>query len=48
MSKFNIDELSLKLSQGTWKYNEWGMPVLSAPTGSELWAVFSDEISDEL
>jgi hypothetical protein len=48
MSKFKIEELSLKMSQSTWKYDEWGMPVLSAPTGNELWAVFSNQIDSDL
>ena len=48
MSKFKIEELSLKMSQASWRYDEWGMPMLSAPTGNELWAVFSEEIPSEL
>lgn len=40
VTKFDIDELSLKLSQGTWRYNEWSLPVKGAPSGSELWAEF--------
>lgn len=43
VSKFEIDELSLSLSQGKWKYNQWGMPIENAPSGGELWASFKDQ-----
>lgn len=43
-AKFDIDELSLTLSQGTWRYNEWSLPVKGAPSGSELWAEFGSSI----
>lgn len=48
VEKFNIDELKLTLSQGTWKYDKWGMPSVSAPSGSELRSVFQKELSQEL
>lgn len=48
VSKFDIDELSLSLSQGKWKYNQWGMPIESAPSGGELWAAFKDQLSQQM
>lgn len=48
IEKFQIEELSLTLSQGTWKYNDWGLPKLSVPSGSELWTVFNKDIPDKM
>lgn len=48
VSKFDIDELSLSLSQGKWKYNQWGMPIDSAPSGGELWTAFKDQSSQKM
>lgn len=44
VSKFNVDELKLSLSQGTWRHQSWGLPAVSAPSGSELFAQFSTSV----
>ena len=44
VSKFQIHELKLTLSQGTWKFDRWNLPIVSAPSGAELMAVFSDQL----
>lgn len=48
VSTFKMDQLKLTLSQGTWKYDKWGMPSLSAPSGSELWAIFENGLSEKI
>lgn len=48
VSKFKLDELKLTLSQGTWKNDKWGVPSVSAPSGSELWGLFQNGLSQEL
>jgi hypothetical protein len=46
ISKFNIDELRLSLAQGTWKYDKWGLPIVSAPSGGEYIALFSQNLNE--
>jgi len=48
ISKFKIEELKLSLSQGTWKYDKWGLPSSSSPSGSELWAAFEQGLSNSV
>lgn len=48
VSKFKLDELRLSLSQGTWKHDKWGMPAVSAPSGSELWGLFQNDLPKNL
>lgn len=48
VSKFKLDELRLSLSQGTWRHDKWGMPAVSAPSGSELWGLFQSDLPKDL
>ncbi|XP_057291303.1 GPI transamidase component PIG-T-like [Hydractinia symbiolongicarpus] len=40
VSSFGIAELHLSMTQGRWRYNKWGYPILNAPPGIELWVWF--------
>lgn len=44
ISKFEIAELHLTFTQGRWRYNKWGYPTFSAPTGVELWVWFQPQL----
>lgn len=33
----------MSLTQGQWKYSQWGEPSISVPSGAELWTWFSNE-----
>ena len=35
-----VDEFHVSLTQGLWRYERWGMPIVGAPPGAELWAWF--------
>ncbi|XP_055845145.1 GPI transamidase component PIG-T [Episyrphus balteatus] len=38
---FDLKELHISLTQGLWRYESWGYPVVDAPPGAEAWAWFS-------
>jgi len=40
MQKYNVSELHFTMTQGLWRYNVWGLPHASAPTGAQLWVWF--------
>ena len=40
ISKYNIAELHFTMTQGLWRYEHWGYPYASAPTGTQLWVWF--------
>ncbi|XP_072945035.1 GPI transamidase component PIG-T [Epargyreus clarus] len=46
MSRFDVEELHLTLTEGQWKHNQWGYPVLDAAPGAELYAWFSPDVKD--
>ena len=37
-----VQEFHLALTQGLWRYDRWGMPIVGAPPGAELWTWFND------
>ncbi|XP_053681658.1 GPI transamidase component PIG-T [Sabethes cyaneus] len=37
---YDIDELHLSFTNGIWRYENWGFPVLDAGPGAEVWAWF--------
>ncbi|CAG4979355.1 unnamed protein product [Parnassius apollo] len=46
LSRFQVDELHLTLTEGQWKHNKWGYPILDAAPGAELYAWFSPNVVD--
>lgn len=46
MSRFEVDELHLTLTEGQWKHNKWGYPILDAAPGAELYAWFSPHVTN--
>ncbi|XP_050346398.1 GPI transamidase component PIG-T [Nymphalis io] len=46
MSRYQVEELHLTLTEGQWKHNQWGYPVLDAAPGAELYAWFAPEVID--
>lgn len=48
VDQFKIRELKLSLSQGPWKYQQWGLPSDSMPTGGELWSLFDESLTSDL
>jgi hypothetical protein len=46
VDKYSVEELHLSLTQGHWKNDLWGYPVVSAPPGAELWVWFQDRVKD--
>ncbi|VVC90523.1 unnamed protein product [Leptidea sinapis] len=46
MSRFQVEELHLTLTEGQWRHKQWGYPVLDAAPGAELYAWFSPEVTN--
>uniref|UniRef100_A0A2A4JUH8 GPI transamidase component PIG-T n=1 Tax=Heliothis virescens TaxID=7102 RepID=A0A2A4JUH8_HELVI len=46
ISRFQVEELHLTLTEGQWRHNQWGYPVLDAAPGAELYAWFSPDVTD--
>ncbi|XP_022117448.2 GPI transamidase component PIG-T [Pieris rapae] len=46
MSRFQVEELHLTLTEGQWRHKQWGYPVMDAAPGAELYAWFSPTVSD--
>ena len=44
IEKFHVLELHLSLTQGRWQYSKWGYPIITAPTGVELWVWFHPDL----
>jgi len=42
LQKFAARELHLSLTQGRWKHESWGYPVVDASPGAELWVWFME------
>ncbi|OWA53476.1 GPI transamidase component PIG-T [Hypsibius exemplaris] len=43
LEKHSVDELHVRLTQGVFRHSKWGYPILSAPTGGEVWAWFKPD-----
>ena len=41
-----VSEFHVALTQGLWRYDRWGMPIVGAPPGAEVWTWFKQD--DEL
>lgn len=39
--QFDVKELQISLTQGMWRYEQWGYPVVDASPGAEAWAWFA-------
>lgn len=46
ISRFQVEELHLTLTEGQWRHHQWGYPVLDAAPGAELYAWFSPDVQD--
>ncbi|KAJ8735454.1 hypothetical protein PYW07_007074 [Mythimna separata] len=46
VSRFQVEELHLTLTEGQWRHHQWGYPVLDAAPGAELYAWFSPDVVD--
>jgi phosphatidylinositol glycan class T len=40
VDRHGVDEAHVTLTQGRWRQSEWGSPLVSAPSGAEVWAWF--------
>lgn len=48
LQTYDVKELHISLTQGLWRYENWGYPIVEATGGAELWAWFSaPELSDD-
>ncbi|XP_067007276.2 GPI transamidase component PIG-T [Anabrus simplex] len=43
VGRYNVQELHVSLTEGLWRYEQWGYPVHDAAPGAELWAWFKDD-----
>lgn len=41
LQQFDVKELHVGLTQGLWRYETWGYPIVEATSGAEMWAWFS-------
>lgn len=46
ITRFQVEELHLTLTEGQWRHHQWGYPVLDAAPGAELYAWFSPDVAD--
>ncbi|CAF1058341.1 unnamed protein product [Rotaria sp. Silwood1] len=35
-----VNEFHVSLTQGLWRYDHWGMPIVGSPPGAEVWSWF--------
>lgn len=42
LGHYNVQELHLSLTEGLWRHEKFGYPVVDAPPGAELWAWFKE------
>ncbi|XP_077982557.1 GPI-anchor transamidase component PIGT-like [Glandiceps talaboti] len=42
INKYSVQELHLSLTQGYWRHDKWGYPIISAPPGAELYVWFQE------
>ncbi|KAH8303497.1 hypothetical protein KR059_012671, partial [Drosophila kikkawai] len=43
LQQFDVKELHIGLTQGLWRYETWGYPIVEATSGAEMWAWFSGD-----
>nr|CAD7571014.1 unnamed protein product [Timema californicum] len=43
VGRYNVQELHITLTEGLWRYENWGYPVFDAAPGAELWAWFKED-----
>ena len=46
IGEYRVQEMSLSLTQGLWRYGQWGYPVSSNPPGASLQARFLPSVED--
>ncbi|XP_013194759.2 GPI transamidase component PIG-T [Amyelois transitella] len=46
ITRFQVEELHLTLTEGQWRHQQWGYPVLDAAPGAELYAWFEPDVTD--
>lgn len=42
---YNIKELHISLTNGLWRYENWGYPVVPGAPGAEVWAWFDGSLN---
>ncbi|XP_069677490.1 GPI transamidase component PIG-T isoform X2 [Periplaneta americana] len=42
ISRYNVQELHISLTEGLWRHETWGYPVHDAAPGAELWTWFKE------
>ncbi|XP_001355730.3 GPI transamidase component PIG-T [Drosophila pseudoobscura] len=48
LQQFDVRELHIGLTQGLWRYETWGYPIVEATSGAEMWAWFKGHnLTDE-
>lgn len=45
---YNIKELHISLTNGLWRYENWGYPVVHGSPGAEVWAWFDGNLNETL
>ncbi|EDV26025.1 uncharacterized protein TRIADDRAFT_23458 [Trichoplax adhaerens] len=48
LSRYDVEELHFSLTQGLWRHNWWGYPILSSPPGAELSVWFAANMSQSI
>ncbi|KAL4702031.1 hypothetical protein ACJJTC_019575 [Scirpophaga incertulas] len=46
ISRFQVEELHLTLTEGQWRHDQWGYPVFDAAPGAELYAWFNPRVKN--
>ncbi|XP_044751147.1 GPI transamidase component PIG-T [Coccinella septempunctata] len=46
VERYNVQELNIGLTNGLWRYEKWGYPVVNGAPGGEVWAWFKPNTID--
>lgn len=46
INRFQVEELHLSLTEGQWRHDKWGYPIIDGSPGAELYAWFAPEVKD--
>lgn len=46
IERYNIQELNIGLTNGLWRYEKWGYPIVNGAPGGEVWAWFKQNTID--
>ncbi|XP_044729474.1 GPI transamidase component PIG-T [Chrysoperla carnea] len=46
LNQYHVREFHISMTQGLWRHEYWGYPVIDAPPGAEVWAWFENDVGN--